>query len=139
MMTLDQNSSKTINFSIFQIDFFKLFDPMKTMTNVILMPKILAAIDSGLLKVNVSSRDIVQSAPNNSNETYTLYVPGQSGQIQYNWGKDPFEAFKSKYKNFKCFFFSSQIQLKWLDGHKDNRLSSLYLTYLIIHHPLELV
>ena len=29
MMTLDQNSSKTINFPIFSIDFFELFGPMK--------------------------------------------------------------------------------------------------------------
>ena len=29
MMNLDQNSSNTINFPIFPIDFFKRFDPMK--------------------------------------------------------------------------------------------------------------
>ena len=47
-MTLDQNSSKTINFPIFSIDFFELFGPMKIRPRVILMPEILVAIGFGL-------------------------------------------------------------------------------------------
>ena len=49
-MTLDQKSSKTINFPIFPIDLFKLFDPMKITPSVILMPEILVAIGPFILR-----------------------------------------------------------------------------------------